>query len=129
MVQRRVSLLLFAYVPVSSRCALLKLHLTLSLLVVACTFLTLTSHCRLTCIVRLVHSLPLSVMVHAPSPHLPSTDCHSGIIINSQCLSCVIVTATFNTNGLGQFKKRKDFLIFSTKFCYKKQTGKQRQRK
>ena len=33
-----VSLLLFASVPVSSRCTLLKLHLALSLLVVACTF-------------------------------------------------------------------------------------------
>ena len=33
-----VSLLLFASVPVSSRCTLLKLHLAFSLLVVACTF-------------------------------------------------------------------------------------------
>ena len=44
-----VSLLLFASVPVSSRCTLLKLHLALSLLV-ACTFSSLTSHCRLMCI-------------------------------------------------------------------------------
>ena len=79
-----VSLLLFASVPVSSRCTLLKLHLPLSLLVVACTFSSLTSHCRLTCIGCLVHSLPLSVMVITPFPHPPSTDCHPGIIVNSK---------------------------------------------
>ena len=79
-----VSLLLFASVPVSSRCTLLKLHLALSLLVVACTFSSLTSHCRLTCIGCLVHSLPLSVMVITPFPHPPSTDCHPGIIVNSK---------------------------------------------
>ena len=75
-----VSLLLFASVPVSSRCTLRKLHLAFSLLVVAYTFSSLTSHCRLTCIGCLVHSLPLSVMVNTPSPHPPSTDCHPGII-------------------------------------------------
>ena len=79
-----VSLLLFASVPVSSRCTLLKLHLALSLLVVACTFSSLTSHCRLTCVGCLVLSLPLSVMVNAPSPQPPSTDCHPGIIVNSK---------------------------------------------
>ena len=78
-----VSLLSFASVPVSSRCTLLKLHLALSLLV-ACTFSSLTSHCRLTCIGCLVHSLPLSVMVITPFPHPPSTDCHPGIIVNSK---------------------------------------------
>ena len=82
-----VSLLLFTSVSVSSRCTLLKLHLALSLLVVACTFSSLTSHCRLTCIGCLVHSLPLSVMVITPFPHPPSTDCHPGIIVNSKfCL-------------------------------------------
>ena len=51
-----VSLLLFASVPVSSRCTLLKLHLTLSFLgIVACTFSSLTSHCRLTCNECFVH--------------------------------------------------------------------------
>ena len=84
LVPHSVSLLLFASVPVSSRCTLLKLHLALSLLVVACTFPSLTSHCRLACIGCLVHSLPLSVMVNAPSPHPPSTDCHPGIIVNSK---------------------------------------------
>ena len=79
-----VSLLLFTSVPVSSRCTLLKLHLALSLLVVACTFSSLTSHCRLTCIGCLVHSLPLSVMVITPFPHPPSTDCHPGVIVNSK---------------------------------------------
>ena len=80
-----VSLLLFASVPVSSRCTLLKLHLTLSLLVVvACTFSSLTSHCRLTCNGCLVHYLPLSVTVNAPSPHPPSLNCHPGIIVNSK---------------------------------------------
>ena len=79
-----VSLLLFASVPVSSRCTLLKLHLALSLLVVACTFSSLTSHCRLTCIGCLVHSLPLSVMVNTPFPHPPSTDCHPGVVVNSK---------------------------------------------
>ena len=83
---RGVSLLLFASVPVSSRCTLLllKLHFALSLLVAACTFPSLTSHCWLTCIGRLVHSLHLSVMVNAPSPHPPSTDCHPGFIVNSK---------------------------------------------
>ena len=43
-------------------CTLLKLHLALSLLVVACTFSSLTSHCRLTCIGWLVgpFSAPVS---------------------------------------------------------------------
>ena len=81
-----VSLLLFASLPVSSRCTLLKLHLAFSLLVVAYTFSSLTSHCRLTCIGCLVHSMSLSVMVNAPSPHPPSThDCHPGIIVVSKC--------------------------------------------
>ena len=80
----RCVVIVFASVPVSSRCTLLKLHLALSLLVVACTFSILTSHCRLTCIGCLVHSLPLSVMVNTPFPHPPSTDCHPGIIVNSK---------------------------------------------
>ena len=80
----RCVVILFASVPVSSRCTLLKLHLALSLLVVACTFSILTSHCRLTCIGCLVHSLPLSVMVNTPFPYPPSTDCHPGIIVNSK---------------------------------------------
>jgi len=81
-----VSLLLFASVPVSSRCVLLllKLHFALSLLVAACTFPSLTSHCQLTCIGCLVHSLLLSVMVNSSSPHPPSTDCHPGITVNSK---------------------------------------------
>ncbi len=112
-----VSLLLLASVPVSSRCTLLKLHLALSLLVVACTFPNLTSHCRLTCIVCLVHSLPLSVMVNASSPHPPSTVTQVLLstvnFVMGDCEELKIVT--FNTNGLGEFKQRKDGFDFLRK--------------
>ena len=129
-----VSLLLFASVPVSSRCTLLKLHWALSLLVVACTFSSLTSHCRLTCIGCLVHSLPLSVMVITPFPHPPSTVTQVLLstvnFVMGDCEELKIVT--FNTNGLGEFKKRKDVFDFLRKVeifsCYKKHTGKQGQR-
>ena len=75
-------------------------------------------------------------MVNAPSPHPPST-------VTQVLLSTVnfvmgdyeeLKIVTFNTNGLGEFKQRKDgfdFLrinkvqIFS---CYEKHTGKRGQR-
>ena len=53
----------------------------------------------------------LSVMVNAPSPHLPSTDCRPGIIVNSKFVMGdreELKIVTFNTNDLGEFKKKKD---------------------
>ena len=67
-----------------------------------CAFLILTIHCRLSCIVCLVHSLPMSVMMNAPSSHAPSTD----------CLHILLSTAMLMNNNKKTSKRKRTYLTF-----------------
>ena len=132
-----VSLLLFASVPVRSRCTLLKLHLAFSLLVVAYTFPVWQ-------VIVGWHALgvwsilcPCQSWRWMPPPHTLLQLTVIQVLLSTvnfvmgDCEELKI--DTFNTNGLGVFKKRKDLFDFLRKqsahiSCNKKHTGKQGQR-